>query len=272
MNRVFKQLIYSLLYLTIIGLIVFGLYNVFKVEPTCFDGILNQGEEDVDCGQVCGTICLSSLEPINVTSNNLVAVSGMDYDFLAKVTNPNTTHGSGDVDYQADFKNSAGMVIDSRRGSFDILPGQTRFILISPVRLQQQAVSAELKIVNVEWQQLTDFSPGDIRLVDRRKEFIKLEDQTGYARVDGVLFNNSDFDFDLVEVVVLLYGSQNQVIATGSTRIRTFLSRTENFFQVNWFTPFEGEVSRIEVQATTNAFDNLNFLRRFGGGERFQQF
>ena len=118
-----------------------------------------------------------------------------------------------------------------------------------------------------------DFSSEMLRFVDRRKEFIKVtDDDTVFGRVDGVVFNDSDFDFDFVEIAVVLFGSDGKMLAAGSTTVRTFRSKTESFYQVNWFEPFEGEVARIEVQATTNAFDNLNFLRRFSGDEQFQQF
>ncbi len=81
---------------------------------------------------------------------------------------------------------------------------------------------------------------------------------------------DSEFDFDRVEVLVVLYDVSDDVIAAGTTNVRTLLSSKENFYEVSWFRPFTGSVSQIEVQATTNAFENNNFLRRYGGDEQFQ--
>jgi hypothetical protein len=272
MNRAMKQLAYFLFFVIVIGSISYGLFIWIRVEPTCFDGIKNQEEEGIDCGGPCERICLESLSPLKITASDLIQVEENDYDFVAKINNSNLTHGSGEVKYELRLKNSSGGVVKTLEGEFHILPGQTRYIFISPIRLVSPASSAELVITEPNWQQLTDFSVGDIRLVVQRKEYTEVREENIFGKAEGVIFNNSEFDFDRVEVLVVLYDVSGDVLAAGTTNIRTFLSNKENFFEVSWFREFEGSVSRVEVQATTNAFENLNFLRRYGGDEQFQQF
>lgn len=272
MNRAMKQLIYSLFFLVVIGLITYGLFIWIRVEPTCFDGKFNGNETGIDCGGACKKICLDTVSDISIKSDNLIQVKDFDYDFIAQISNPNLTHGSGKVEYEVDFKDSIGNVIGTVPGTFSILPGQTRFILVSPVRLDEEATDAELIIKNANWLQVVeDLNPNIVSFEDRRKEYIVLNEENVFSRVDGIIFNNSDFDFNLAQVIVVLFDDQGKMLAAGTTNIRTFLSKTESFYQVNWFEPFEGEVARIEVQGITNAFDNLNFLRRFGGDEQFQR-
>lgn len=267
-----KQLIYSLFFLVVIGLITYGLFIWIRVEATCFDGKLNGDETGIDCGGACKNICLDTLSNISVRSDGLIQVKDFDYDYVARINNPNLTHGSGKVEFEVDFKNSAGSVIGTVPGTLSILPGQTRFVLVSPVRLKEEATDAELIIKNENWIQVTeDLDLNIVSFEDRRKEYSVLNEENVFSRVDGIIVNKSDFDFDLVQVVVVLFDDQGKMLAAGTTNIRTFLSKTESFYQVNWFEPFEGEVARIEVQGITNAFDNLNFLRRFGGDEQFQQ-
>jgi hypothetical protein len=52
-----KRWIIGLLYLVFFSLVVFFFYSVFKTKETCFDGLKNQNEEDVDCGGVCFKKC-----------------------------------------------------------------------------------------------------------------------------------------------------------------------------------------------------------------------
>lgn len=272
MSRLAKQFIYLFFFLAIISLVLYGGYSLFTSEPTCFDGRMNGDETGIDCGGSCFQICLDTLADINITQSNLIPIENGDYDYVARVRNPNTTHGSGNVEYDVNFLDSSGTVVDTFSGAFNILPGQTRYVLISPIKLDREVTSAQMVIKNPNWIQVEDFDSSMVRFLDRRKEYVELGNDTVFSRVDGVIYNDSDFDFDFVEVMVVLFDSDDKILGAGSTTVRTFLSKTENFYQINWFEPFEGEVARMEVQATTNAFDNLNFLRTFGGGEQFQQF
>jgi len=270
MNRALKQLAYFLFFAIVIGSISGGLYIWLRTEATCFDGVKNQGEEGIDCGGPCANICLESLTDMKVLGSELIKIEENDYDFIAKINNPNLEHGAGNAKYRVELKDSSESVVKTINGEFHILPGQTRYIFISPIQTDTEVVDAEMTIIDFNWQQLTDFSVGDIKLTVRRKEYTEINSGTIFGKVEGVVFNDSEFDFDRVEVLVVLYDVSDDVIAAGTTNVRTLLSSKENFYEVSWFRPFTGSVSQIEVQATTNAFENNNFLRRYGGDERFQ--
>ena len=83
--------------------------------------------------------------------------------------------------------------------------------------------------------------------------------------------NSSDFDFDKVEVGVILFGDDNQIVAVNRTNIRTFLSRTERGFSVSWPTELPESV-RQDIEVLTNVFENANFIRNYGTQERFQKY
>jgi hypothetical protein len=270
MNRALKQLAYFLFFVIVIGSISGGLYFWLRTEATCTDGVKNQNEEGIDCGGICPDICLESLIEMRVLGSELVKIGENDYDFIAKINNPNLGHGSGEAKYRVELKDASGGVIKTINGEFHILPGQTRYIFISPIQTDTEVVDIEMTITDFNWQQLTDFSVGDIKLTVRRKEYTEVDNGTIFGKVEGVIFNDSEFDFDRVEVLVVLNDVSGDIVAAGTTNIRTLLSDKENFYEISWFRPFTGSVSQIEVQATTNAFENNNFLRRYGGDEMFQ--
>jgi hypothetical protein len=92
-----------------------------------------------------------------------------------------------------------------------------------------------------------------------------------FGKVGGSVFNNSDFDLNKVDVAVILFDESGEPIAVEKTEIATFLARTTRGFEVTWFSPFVGKVVRVDAEANTNVFENSNFLRQYGGQERFKQ-
>jgi len=100
MNRALKQLAYFLFFVIVIGSISGGLYFWLRTEATCTDGVKNQEEEGIDCGGPCANICLESLVEMRVLGSELVKIRENDYDFVAKINNPNLGHGSGEAKYR----------------------------------------------------------------------------------------------------------------------------------------------------------------------------
>ncbi|MEX1063882.1 MAG: hypothetical protein WD898_00105 [Candidatus Paceibacterota bacterium] len=213
----------------------------------------------------------ANLSPIQVTLSELISVENTDYDFVAKVTNPNTGYGSPEVVYEVSFFNSSNAQIFSKTGSFYILPGQTKYVVDSPIRLPERATRAVMDINSVDWQELDPLAMQGVPLLARNTSYTEILNSGLFSRANGSILNNSDFDLGRVDVMVVLLNSQNTPVAVNRTEINTFLARTTRGFEVSWFAPFVGQVSRTDVEANTNIFQNSNFLRQYGGQERFKQ-
>ena len=92
-----------------------------------------------------------------------------------------------------------------------------------------------------------------------------------YGHELKIVFNSSDLDLNRVDVTVVVLDTSQEPIAVSKTNIFTFLARTSRGFEVAWFTPFVGQVNRIDAEADANVFENSNFLRTYGGQEKFKQ-
>ncbi|OGY68190.1 MAG: hypothetical protein A3I24_03105 [Candidatus Harrisonbacteria bacterium RIFCSPLOWO2_02_FULL_41_13b] len=274
MTRGLKQLIFGLIFIVIFGAISFGIYRAFQVEPTCFDKIQNQTEEGVDCGKVCGNTCFQSLEPIRVLSSNLFKIRELngqiDYDALFRVYNPNTKFGSADTEFELKILGSAGDVILSQAGGFYILPGQTKYIYIPLLKTNTTGIRAELDIRRASWEKLEGVFNEEVRLTVKSKDYFANGKPGVSARVTGTIFNSSDFDFDKVDVVVVIF-KNNIPIGANKTEMRTLLSKSDRFFEVDWVNEVPENPDRIDVEASTNVFMNSNFIRSYGTQEKFQQ-
>lgn len=253
-QRLSKQLIIAFVFFLILGGIGFGIYRSFvppAPAPTPNPTV--------------------NLAPIQIVFTKLLNIQNNDYDFLAKVLNPNAQYGSSGAEYELTFYNSANQKILSKTGSFYILPGQSKYVIDSPIRLQEAAARTDFKIKSVDWQKLDSLAAGGVPLLVRNSAFSQVRQAGVFAKSGGDIFNGSDFDINKVDVLVVLLDQNSQPVAVNKTEIRTFLARTSRGFEVTWFSPFVGQVSRVDAEANTNVFENSNFLRQYGGQEKFKQ-
>lgn len=255
MARGIKQVIVAGLFCIIVFLLGFGVYKIVvpaKPSPTPNPTI--------------------HLSPIAVLTTKLVNIRNNNYDFVAKVSNANIDYGSGNVQYVISFFDASGSLVSTKTGSFYILPGQTKYVVVTPLSFNTSISRAEFGINSVDWQKLDSLSAQGINLVPKNVGYFVPPNGTAFARVGGLISNTTDLDFDVVDVSVIALDSSGNILAVNKTTINTFLAKTERGFEVSWFTPFVGQVQRADVQAGTNAFNNSNFLRRYGRSERFQTF
>jgi len=275
-KRTQKQILIGLIFVLLIGGIGYGFVDYFFiVEPTCFDGIRNGVEEGVDCGLLaCGVACEPAIAPLNIMSQKLIEVRPGDYDFVARINNPNSLFGASRVGYQLNL----GAL--QKTGSFFILPGQTRFLVINGIKTDSVVSNASMTITDVSWEKVESFE--NINFSVQRKSYTVLNQNGVFSEFEAVVLNKSDFDFDKVEVEVILFSTKggrafgggdtfDDIVAVNRTDIRTFLSRTERHFKVSW--PFElPEITGQDVEVLTNVFENSNFIKKYGTQERFQKY
>src|SRR3989344_1396874 len=104
-----------------------------------------------------------------------------------------------------------------------------------------------------------------VNFVLRRNDYHSVQNGT---QLDSILYNNSNFDFDKIDVAVVLFDELDNVVGVNKTDIRTFISRTERGFSVNWPFILPENVARWDVEASTNLFENSNFIKNYGTQEK----
>lgn len=254
-HRLFKQFLVVLVFLLILSGIVYGGVVLFR--PTQITPTPNP---------------TANLLPLVINFSKLISVQGSDYDFIAKVTNPNTNFGSGDVSYELTFYDNNRQQIFQKTGNFYILPGQTKYLIDTPIKLSQITDQPpNFVIKSVDWQELDSLGSNAINLKSANGPFDRTFRTGSFGRVGGSVFNSSGLDLDKVDISVALYDSSNNVVAAGKTDIRTFLAGTSRGLEVSWFSQLPDDIARADVEVNTNVFENSNFLRRYGGQERFQE-
>lgn len=274
MSRTLKRLVIGTGFLVIFGFIALGIYQQRREEPTCSDNIQNQGEEGIDCGFVCDNVCLEKLEPLEITKSNLIKVSEKegkwDYDVLAYLYNPNTSHGASEIEYEISLFDINNAIVLRKRNLGYILPGQTKHIYEPLLRTSREAKRVELKITKVEWEKLRGIAEEDLNFLVRYKEFIYGQKPGIFGFVRSAIFNPSDFSFDKVDVIVMIYKG-NTLLGANRTDLRTFISKTERMFEADWINPLLVVPDRIDIEIGTNVFRSDNFVKNYNPEEKFQQ-
>ncbi|KKR22366.1 MAG: hypothetical protein UT53_C0042G0007 [Candidatus Yanofskybacteria bacterium GW2011_GWD2_39_48] len=266
-SRRTKQLIISAIFLLVFTVIGYGIYSFVTPNPTCFDGVKNGKEEGVDCGTIAGcAVCSPEVLPVSIQWQKLLSSGTSEYDFVALVNNPNTIYGASRIDYEI----SATGMTQPIKSFFYIAPGQTKYV-IHPSIKGGGLTDVNLKITQADWLGIKNLSSENINLEIKKKDYTIINSGGIYSQVEGTVLNNSNFDLSKVDIGVLLFDEDDNVIAVGRTNILTLPSNNERYYKVFWPTQLDGDVSKVDVEATTNIFDNYNFLKIHGTEEQFQK-
>jgi len=271
-KRFRKQVIIAIIFGIILILIGYLFHLLSKPAPTCFDGIKNQGEEEIDCGGPCPPCEIKRLSPIKIYWSKFVYTQGQFYyDLVTKIENPNPKYGTGNLPYEFKLFNQKGEEVANYEGSTYILPSQTKYVIKTKLFSPEKAKKIEFKIKDFQWQQLKkDFKKP--YLLIRNKKYYSENIENAFSQASGVVYNDSEFDFDQVKINIILFDKNGRIVGLNQTDMQTLLSKENRYFVTKWFYKIPEEVSSMEVEPETNIFKNDNFMRQYGVMEKFKEY
>jgi len=267
-SRLLRQIIIAIIFLTTFFLFGYGTKKITETPAACDDRIKNGQEEGVDCGLfACGNYCEPDLDPPQVISVQLIKVAKNDYDFVAEISNPHKNFGSSEIVYELTIYNASDKELLKREGTFYMLPGLNFYVILPALEILDDSFKPEFIIKSVRWQKLNSLEGMNFT--------VRNEKYTSYngneSNFDAGVINESNFDFDRVDVSVVVRGQGGKIIAVNRTEISTFSARTERHFRVTWPFFVKGTIAEIEVKLATNLFENSNFIKNYGSEtEKFQ--
>ncbi len=265
-----KQTMVLVAFLAVFGLVSFSVYFLVHTPETCFDGILNQNEEGVDCGGNCKMVCEPEKEDIQLTFSKVIPTLPNRYNVALEIYNPNKSYGVGELKYFVEFLDRNQSVINVYEGLSYILPQSSKTIVLNAIEMNEKPQIVKIDFDEISWIKLSE-TEAVPRVSVKDKFFKEVTDGTSFGLVNGVAVNRSNFDFDRVDVSILLLDSNKNIIDVTTTEIRTLLSGEEREFKANWFYPVTLPDS-VEIKADTNVFNSENFMKRYGTIEEFQKF
>jgi hypothetical protein len=210
-----KQIIYGTFYGLIWLAVLAGIYYIFikpaLTPPPC-------------TGPACGS---ASAQPLATSTVWTFSAGPQSDTYLAQVTNLNANFGASGFDYNFDFENASGSVVETIPGSSIIYPNQIKYI-VAPNEQPVAEPNLSLDLSNVQWVQSS--SIGSVP----QFAFENIETQTNSSTVSisGQVTNNDIAAFGEVLIVAVFKDASGNPIGASQTEIDNFAANSTQSFSV----------------------------------------
>jgi hypothetical protein len=276
-QRMLKKL--SIIGLILSFIIVAGLFSVSPEEQRCFNGIRDVDEEGIDCGGICKKKCPPLPKPPSVSDIEVEWVKYIEdgkgnYDLVASLSNSNERWGVSSVDYKFTVFNEGGKIIGARKDQMYIMPrgfleGKgTKYLVENNFKTEEKIGKVNLELSNFNWDEIKDvrdlpeLNTKIIKINSKDYGLVKNGSEFYYA--SGVTENTSKYSFFRVDIKVVLFDGNGELIAAGRTDQWTLEAGGKREFKIYWTKPFSGKVEYADYEAETNVFSLNNFMKDYG--------
>jgi hypothetical protein len=239
-----RKLIYGLGAL-LVAVVIIGLPSFYFLytPPTCFDGVLNQGEQGVDCGGPCQKLCASAFIPPVVAWVRLEKLTDGFYNAAAYIVNQNVDGAADAAPYHIALYDSAGSFITDTTGTVSIPPHRNTLAFLSGIsvgkRIPTRALFEFTAVPN--WTKRADtLAP----LIIGDKNYS--EDQSG-SSLAVTLTNRAAVPLGALNVDAILYDKDNNVLGFSLTQIDGITAGGTAVAPFSWSENRQGKVISIEV-------------------------
>jgi hypothetical protein len=268
MNRGIKRFTIIGIYLLIFG--VFGAltYYILEPDPTCTDGKKNQSEERVDCGGVCSPCeAIIDAQELKVDEKYFVYGNKNQYDVMAAVTNPNNKYGAVKFEYKFQLLDQAGAVLAERSGTNFILPDESKFIIELNLYSSINPYTTSFEIKDIQWDEFLEYEEPKLSIYEKN-----YSEESEKNVTTGLLRNESYFDFNTIEINIVLRDASGKPVALGKNEMRTINSQEERDFKLIWPYKFSENITTVDIKAEANVFDSDNFIKKYLPSRQFQNY
>jgi hypothetical protein len=229
------------------SLIVFGIWGITLQKPqTCFDGIQNQNETEVDCGGACIACAIKHLLPLEEgASPKLFSLATGKAVALFEVVNLNQEYHAEQFTYRITARDINDTRLESLEGTDTLFAGETRFIFEPRFTTRASAIKKiEIEMTNPRWRSVEELLPPVLSLHNAITE-----NGSGAIRVSGIIKNEGALLAKEVKIVAVL----NDQFGYELFAAQTILTSVEGFASVPFTIPFPVDkdiASRTDMAAT----------------------
>ncbi len=238
-----RRLQYGSLYFSVLAMLAIGVYYTqFYTAPTCFDAVMNGGEEGIDCNGSCVRICEFSVEqPEVIWAKSFEVVPGQ-YNAIAYVENHNVGAGVERLEYIMRLYDDRGQITERR--SFTSLPENGTYPIFEG-RIDTQGrvpTNTTLDIVTPNVWVPSSFDRAQFRTVSH--ELIGVDTE---PRLRVQLENSSLFEAENVEVVATVFDSYGTALTSSRTYVPRINGRSTSEIVFTWPQPIAKTLRSCEV-------------------------
>lgn len=220
-----KQLIYGTFYLLIVLAVGAGIYFV-SVLPfiTAFT--------PVAC--TSGTCAPTSTAPIAASVVSTFVTSPGHDTFLAQLQNADADFGAPLLNYELDFDDASGTVLQSIPGQTFIYPSQNKYILLPNETIPTTYDHMALVVTSAEWLASTTMGTDDPGITSGvfALQNIQASVASTTVSVGGQLVNTGVASYAQVIVMALFKDSGGNIVGASQTELDNVIAGAANNFSV----------------------------------------
>lgn len=219
-------------------------YNIFfKKTPTCFDGVRNQNEKDIDCGGVCERVCLAdSRELVTVFTRFFEASPGV-YNVVSLIENANQGVFVNPARYSVKLYDAEGILLNERISETYIPPNKTFPIFEHSFSLGEQIP----KRVTLTFENELSWQKGAIVEPVLKVENQSLDTVEDRPFVEATIRNTEVYEVKNIQVVAIAYEKNGNAIGASQTLVPFIRAGSTERIIFSWNKPFLGEVAKVDI-------------------------
>lgn len=192
-------------------------------------------------------------QPLQITERKIFDFGDGTYSGYARIKNVNSEWGVPELSYQALFKSSSGSTVMSLGGTAFILPSTDKVIVFP--RFNASAKPSSLDVTFITPDFIRPPSLPNMNLEIQRKN---IDAGTNQTLVNAVIVNHTPFKISRVDLPVLLFDKNNQIVGVNYTNINDLESNESRSFQYTWSAKINN-VARIEIVPELNIYNRSLF-------------
>ncbi|HYC79919.1 MAG TPA: FxLYD domain-containing protein [Candidatus Binatia bacterium] len=192
--------------------------------------------------------------PLEVIEKKIFDLGDGTYSGYVRVKNNNSEWGVPEQGYRFEFKTTSGSLITGTDGATFILPFSEKLIVFP-----RFSSSTKPDVVNFVLKESNFIRPPNLPPLDFEIQRRSLDLQTNQTAVNAVIVNRTPFKVSRVDMPVLLYDNQNQIIGVNYTNINDLESSESRSFQYVWYNRINN-VARVEIIPEINIYNKDIFV------------
>lgn len=229
-RRLLKQIIFGFAYLIVLALFFYAGYLVLAPSGgTCFDGILNQNETDIDCGGPCLPCSVKNMESLSLVGEPIIFAANGKTTAMFTIRNRSADYGSSLLNYTVIIKNAVGALLLSKKETTFIYPSEIKTIVVPALTVNPvSAKSIDIVFNSAEWVPAEEFKKPSAAV--RGVETV-LTDK--FAEVRGVVRNENSFSISEAVVSAVIANDVGLDIGASQTVLRDLAPFEERAFTIS---------------------------------------
>ena len=201
-------------------------------------------------------------EDIKIIDKNIFSPEEGRYFAYARIANPNVDLAVRNLEFEFILTNRAGEIVRKFESSSYILPDQDKLIFMPVMSISDEPVILEVNLLPERWSKFSE-----VQRLDFQFENVSFGQEGSQFFAATIIRNNNPYTIPEIEISVLVYDIDQNVIGVNFTTVNNVKSLEGRFFRVVWPTGIDGAVSNIEFKPAVNLLNSDALVTESAGAE-----